>query len=130
MRIENIVAGAVFDFAAFLTTLDQPVTLGAKVNAAPAADLVKEWASQRGLDIDQAIVRRWNNHLPIPTARQEMKRAFERDEGFYIGYHANVACAIADSLKIPLGEKADAAAEDVLHRVFDFRPRKEEMASE
>ena len=40
---------SVYGFAAWLTTRDEAVTLGAKHDAAIAAELVKEWCDTNGL---------------------------------------------------------------------------------
>jgi hypothetical protein len=59
----DVIAGAVFDFAGYLTTRDETIKVGAKANAAPMADHVKQWAMQRQLDIDNADVEHWESAL-------------------------------------------------------------------
>ena len=49
-RLDHIVAGAIFDFAGFLTTRDERITLSAKDNASPAADAVKAFLELRGVN--------------------------------------------------------------------------------
>lgn len=43
-------AGAVFDFAGFLTTRKKVISVGASEDAAPMADLVQEFLKKRGFD--------------------------------------------------------------------------------
>lgn len=53
------IAGALFDFAGFLTTREKLIVVGSTADAAPIADLVKEWAGLRELSLDDAAVRSW-----------------------------------------------------------------------
>lgn len=53
MAMDNLIAGAVFDFAARLSTLEKPITCGAKYETAPALLAVMQaWARERGLNLD------------------------------------------------------------------------------
>jgi len=54
-------AGALFDFAGYLTTLDRSVTLGAAHDASVMVELLRSWASERGLELDEADVRGWQD---------------------------------------------------------------------
>ena len=47
--IDSIIAGAVYDFAAYLTALKTPVEFGSTKDAAPAAEAVKAWLDAQGL---------------------------------------------------------------------------------
>ena len=58
-----VIAGALFDFAGFLTTREKVIDVGSTANAAPVADLVKEWAELRGLSLDDAAVLSWQEWL-------------------------------------------------------------------
>ena len=62
-RVERI-AGALFDFAGFLTSTEEGHTFGAKHDAAPMVDLLREWAAARGLSLDEANVMGWNRADP------------------------------------------------------------------
>lgn len=57
---QSIIAGAVFDFAAWLTTRPKTVRAGAEEEASPMVDLLEGWASERGLSLDNAMVQDWN----------------------------------------------------------------------
>lgn len=48
--LDHIVSGAIFDFAGFLTTRSERITLSAADNAGPAADAVKAFLTLRGVD--------------------------------------------------------------------------------
>lgn len=68
-----IVAGAIFDFAGFMTTRSEVIEVGSTAEAGPVADLVKEWAELRGLDLADAAVLSWQLHITrasLPTTQQ------------------------------------------------------------
>jgi hypothetical protein len=68
-----VIAGAIFDFAGFLTTRPNTIEVGSTANAAPMADLVKEWAELRGLSLDDAAVLSWQELLHTrPQPRQPL----------------------------------------------------------
>ncbi len=53
--------GAVYDFAAWLTTRREPVTIGETHDAAIVAELVREFASRRGMaDLADIPVIEWD----------------------------------------------------------------------
>ena len=62
-KIENICAGVLFDFAGFLTTLTEPVTLGAAFDASVAGDLLDTFAESRGLSLADPDVTHWQDAL-------------------------------------------------------------------
>jgi hypothetical protein len=64
---DNTVAGALFDFLGFLTTLDEAATFGGNCNAGDAVRLLKEWAAKRNLNLDGADVMGWRDYT-APTA--------------------------------------------------------------
>lgn len=59
-----VIGGAIFDFAGYLTTRQDVIEVGATANAAPIADLVKDWAKLRGLSLDEPAVLSWQEWLP------------------------------------------------------------------
>lgn len=60
---QSVIAGALFDFIGFLTTRDSNTTLGATSPAAPAVDLLSEWAETRSLALDDADVSDWQSRI-------------------------------------------------------------------
>ena len=60
-QVPEAIAGALFDFAGFLTTLpkERAVTLSGAHLATPVVDLLTEWAETRGLNLDEANVKGW-----------------------------------------------------------------------
>jgi bacterioferritin-associated ferredoxin len=60
---EGIIAGALFDFAASLTTLDEDFPVGAKHDAVPVVEALKAFAKARGLSLDDAHVKDWQDFL-------------------------------------------------------------------
>lgn len=73
-----VIAGALFDFAGFLTSRDKVIALGASEEAGAAVEAIKEWAATRGLSLDEAAVGGWRElgvdlveaaaQPPIPVA--------------------------------------------------------------
>lgn len=64
-----VIAGAIFDFAGYLTTRPRVIEVGSTANASPIADLVKEFAKLRGLSLADAAVLSWQEWLK--SASQE-----------------------------------------------------------
>ncbi len=58
-----VIAGAIFDFAGYLTTRDTVIEVGSTANASPVADLVEDWAALRGLSLEDAAVLSWQEWL-------------------------------------------------------------------
>lgn len=73
-QIHEIIAGALFDFAGFLTSLpkERAVTFSGSHNASPAVTLLTEWAKKRGLQLDEAQVSGWASALVAPTEAAAM----------------------------------------------------------
>jgi hypothetical protein len=57
--LEQIIAGAVYDFAGHLTTLDEPIIIGTIYEAPPLFEQVIAWAYKRGLSLDQPLMNEW-----------------------------------------------------------------------
>lgn len=55
----HLFAGAVYDFAGFLTTRNRTIEVGSAANASDMVDLIKEWANLRGLDMATADINAW-----------------------------------------------------------------------
>ena len=67
---ESIVAGALFDFCGYLTTLpkESAITASEVHEATPMADALKTWADKRDLHIADADVPRWRAALSAQAA--------------------------------------------------------------
>jgi hypothetical protein len=73
-----VIAGALFDFAGFLTSRVKVINLGASEEAGAAVEAIEEWAATRGLSLDEAAVGGWRElgvdlveaaaQPPIPVA--------------------------------------------------------------
>ncbi len=61
MTYEANIRGAVFDFAGYLTIMDDEYTVGASHNAARMADEAKRFLAKRGMDGDDANVFGWQD---------------------------------------------------------------------
>ena len=126
METEQLITGALFDFAAHLTTGNASITVGREHEVPPLIEALSEWAGQRALDLENnPAVQDWQEHVGVPAARTVMRKAFEKDHGFYIGYHANVSCLLHD-LGGMSWDKANKLAHSVLKLVFDINLPKEE----
>ena len=69
--LDRVVAGAVYDFAAYLTTQGETLEVGARHEPGPLIDLLKAWAGDRSLPLDGAWVRRWQDALsPLGIFRE------------------------------------------------------------
>jgi hypothetical protein len=57
------VAGALFDFLGFLTIQPHPVTLSKQHEVHEVVDLLKQWAKNRNLNLDNANADSWEQDL-------------------------------------------------------------------
>ena len=57
----------------------------------------------------------------IVLARKIFKKAFEEDEGFRIGYQANIAVLLYDRYGITDLEERNRAANDIIDVIFDAK---------
>lgn len=78
--LQMLVAGALYDFAGFLTTRGEIMTIGAAANAGPMADLLKEFAELRCLSLDDPAIVGWDIALleattTSPTQQQPAQHA-------------------------------------------------------
>lgn len=58
--IEKVVAGAIFDFAGYLTTIENGFPIGSSYDSSPIVGEIEKWAIKRNLDLDDAEVENWN----------------------------------------------------------------------
>lgn len=56
----SMIAGALFDFAGFLTTRPTVTQFGSTADPCSAVDLLTQWAATRGLHLDEADVGGWS----------------------------------------------------------------------
>lgn len=87
-----VIAGAIFDFAGYLTTRDKVIKVGSTANASPIADLVKEWADVRGLSLTDAAVLSWQEWLH--TAPQAPRRLTDEEVRTIVGNVADIGGSI------------------------------------
>jgi hypothetical protein len=57
---EKAIAGAIFDFAGFLTGRDEEIKLGGQNDCGHMIEEIRQWAKLRGLNLDEADVQGWN----------------------------------------------------------------------
>lgn len=60
---QSTIAGALFDFASHLTTLDETYLVGGKHDASRMVRELKVWALKRGLRLEDADVMHWNRGM-------------------------------------------------------------------
>ena len=62
LTIQAIVAGAVWDFAGRLSSMDPPVTFGANLEVYPLIEIVSKFLNERSITPDfEALVIEWEN---------------------------------------------------------------------
>lgn len=66
-NMDRIIAGAIYDFAGFLTTLDPTIQVGATEHPEPVINAIITWAAMRGLSIDQPFVQEWKEQADANT---------------------------------------------------------------
>jgi len=54
------IAGALFDFVGYLTSMEKAITFGCKYNVPEALECLSKWAEERKFDLDDADVKNWN----------------------------------------------------------------------
>lgn len=69
-----VIAGAIFDFAGYLTTRPRVIEVGSTANASPIADLVKEFAKLRGLSLADAAVLSWQEWLKSASQQPQVEQ--------------------------------------------------------
>jgi hypothetical protein len=74
----TVIAGALFDFMGYLTSRKERIVLSAADDAAPAADAIIDFATKRGLSLDDAQVREWIDALAQPEERNFCPRCGKR----------------------------------------------------
>ena len=62
----DVIAGALFDFMAWLTSRPKRIMLSSVDDASPAVDAIKDFAKMRGLSLDNAQVQTWQEALAEP----------------------------------------------------------------
>lgn len=64
-KVRSCVAGALFDFTAFLTSRKPRLVLGSEHDVTPAIGALREFAKLRNLSLDEAEVMRWAHELGL-----------------------------------------------------------------
>ena len=105
--LDHVVAGALFDFAAFLTTRENAVSIGASKNSAPMAELLVKFLTLRGVDQEcEPMVVDWPTRcsgLPLPKpspckeALKVLSDAMKADPMYAWSWHCNIAMAAVDA---------------------------------
>lgn len=62
----DVVAGAIFDFAGFLTSHKVMIEVGSCSNASPMVERIKEWSGNRGLSLENPDVFGWQMRTAQP----------------------------------------------------------------
>ena len=66
----DVIAGALFDFMAWLTSRPKRIMLSSVDDASPAVDAIKDFSELRGLSLDNARVQAWQDVLkPMETEK-------------------------------------------------------------
>jgi hypothetical protein len=123
--LDHIVSGAIFDFAVFLTTRDQRITLSSTDDAVPAAYAVKEFLSLRGVDQNCEPFFQWPSRCsavrpcasPCGEALNITGSAMRDDPYYAWTWHCNVAVSMMD--EGAQHDAANAAAARFMRLAFD-----------
>jgi hypothetical protein len=125
--LDHIVSGAIYDFAGFLTTRSERITMSASDNAAPAADAVKAFLTLRGVDQSCEPFFQWPSRCsavrpgglvsPCGEALNIIKSAMRDDPHYAWTWHCNVAVSMMDE-GAP-HDAANAAAARFMKLAFD-----------
>ena len=102
--LDHIVSGVLFDFAGFLTSREERITLSSSDLASPAADAVSEFMRLRGVNEECPPFMQWyarcsaNQNKPKHTAEAMaiLSSAIRDDAGYAWGWHCNIAMAFVD----------------------------------
>lgn len=103
----EVVAGALFDFLGYLTTLPKasPVTFSSSHEATPAVEHLRTWAGSRNLQLEPADVSGWSHRLAAPAAPAvdaellELAQAivkFNREHGSVLAVHIDNLAELVD----------------------------------
>ena len=123
--LDHIVSGAIFDFAGFLTTRSERITLSAADDAVPAADAVKEFLSLRGVDKNCEPFLQWPSRCsavrpcasPCGEALNIIMSAMRDDPHYAWTWHCNVAVSMME--EGATHDAANAAAARFMRLAFD-----------
>ena len=76
----GMIAGALFDFMAWLTSRPKRIMLSSVDDASPAVDAIRDFAKMRGLSLDDAKVQDWNTTPPQrkPLTDEEAQQIFAK----------------------------------------------------
>lgn len=69
--VEELIMGAIFDFAAYLTTRDETIKVGAKADASPMVELIKDWSKRYKIDKTE-VNDKWTEELKELTKQEEI----------------------------------------------------------
>ena len=102
--LDHIVSGVLFDFAAFLTSREERITLSSSDSAIPAADVVSEFMKLRGVSEECPPFLQWNARCAanqnkpkhVAEAIAILSSAIRDDDGYAWGWHCNISMAFAD----------------------------------
>lgn len=131
-----IVAGAIFDFAGFLTTRAEVIEVGSTANAGPVADLVKEWAELRGLNLADAAVLSWQLHITRASLPAHQTATPEPAAGEWFCGNCRVPVpgpAAPQSLSVPKDDQIAALVNkvrDIARMFHDHQSLRERIAIE
>jgi hypothetical protein len=96
----RVVAGAAYSFAAWLTQLREPVTLGATEVASPVVEALAAWARHHGLSLDDPDAE-WIRRVRLTPSAPSAREGERCREGF-----APTECALCEVARIEGYERA------------------------
>jgi archaellum component FlaC len=124
---QTTVAGALYDFVAWLTTRDTTVVVGKNFPVYAISEAIQEWAAKRGLSLDNANVENWEERLAkvmdsdnfnyLFEVYQKAKALFDNRLGWENGYNAHALMKFWTDLGVALFGQYDYRVEQTLEAV-------------
>ena len=72
--LDGVVAGAIFDFCAYLTTLPEELKVGGMHSTPAVLEVMQAWAGDRSLSLDDPWTAGWQDALAPRGALREQRK--------------------------------------------------------
>lgn len=82
-----VIAGVLFDFMGWLTSRQERIVLSSCDDASPAVKVIEEFAIMRGLSLDDAKVKDWQDMIAPPPKREWVGLTNDEINDFSAGCH-------------------------------------------
>lgn len=62
-HLHDLISGAIFDFAGYLTTREESFPVGASEEVYPVLEAIEDWSETRDLSLDNPEIEHWEEEL-------------------------------------------------------------------